>query len=391
MTTRPTLYRILSILLAILSLAGLWFGLRTGKTESILPDTSAKRNWNSYEDRARGGQSRCEVISERGTFRAAVRKGTSADAYWGLEWGPGIQGNSPLDLWNWSARDSLVFLWRARHAKHQRIFLCSRDPHLTTPSSPLSRRYLTADLPIDQEWTRAAIAVSDLEPPAWWLDLHPGLPHPRQAFLETILVLQVGPASGTEGIDDTLEIASILRLPGTRQPLAAILAVLGLVVALWLFFQRARPATPAEITPAPSIPPPQPRPLAVPPPDLERLHRFLSDNYFRESLDLATVASELGLSERRVTALLSGTGDSFKSTLNQLRLQEARRLLLETDLQVSEIAFKVGYGNISHFNRTFRDRYQTSPGSLRSALRNPQDSVQNPSNPRNDKDSTDNV
>ncbi|MBK8800488.1 MAG: helix-turn-helix domain-containing protein [Fibrobacteres bacterium] len=389
---RSTLYRILSILLAILSLAGLWLGLRTDGSHSILPDTSAKRSWNSYDDRARGGQSRCEVISERGTFRVAVRKGGSAEAYWGLEWGPGIQGNSPLDLWKWSGSDSLVFLWRARRAKHQRIFLCSRDPHLTTPSAPLSRRYLTADLPIDQEWTRAAIAVSDLEPPAWWLDLHPGLPQPRQAFLESILVLQVGPASGLEGIDDTLEIASIQRQAHSGIPPLLALSVAGLLgaLALFIFSGRRSAPMPAPVS-APAIPSLEPRPLAVPPPDLERLHRFLSDNYFRENLDLATVAAELGLSERRVTALFSATGDSFKSILNQLRLQEARRLLLETDLQVSEIAFKVGYGNISHFNRTFRERFQTSPGSLRSALRNPQDPVHNPSSAYNNKDSTDNV
>lgn len=112
-------------------------------------------------------------------------------------------------------------------------------------------------------------------------------------------------------------------------------------------------------------------PLDAPQPDLERLTAHLASNYHRDSLDLATVAQEIALSPRRVTALLSERGESFKGVLNRLRLLEARRLLIETDLQVAEIAFKVGYGNVSHFNRMFRDRFGRSPGGTRENVRNP--------------------
>jgi len=188
------------------------------------------------------------------------------------------------------------------------------------------------------------------------------------------------------GVDDTIEIASIEHKSGTNVPLLAVLSCLGLLGGLILaFLPRPRTAPEAAAT-HPAITPLEPRSLVTPPPDLERLNHFLADNYCREDLDLATVATELALPLRRITNLLNGNGESFKATLNRLRLQEARRLLLETDLQVSEIAFKVGYGNVSHFNRVFRERFETAPGALRAALQNPSNPVQNLQTGESDKD-----
>jgi len=59
------------------------------------------------------------------------------------------------------------------------------------------------------------------------------------------------------------------------------------------------------------------------------------------------------------------SGLPFKQYLNRLRLEEAKRLLTQTDLQVSDIAYKVGYGNISHFNRVFKDHLGISPNDFR--------------------------
>jgi AraC-like DNA-binding protein len=129
--------------------------------------------------------------------------------------------------------------------------------------------------------------------------------------------------------------------------------------------------------------------LAAPLPDLDRLNRFLADCYHRADLNLATVAKELLMPARRVTTLLNASEGGFKAVLNRFRSQEARRLLSETDVQISEIAFKVGYGNVSHFNRVFRERFGIAPGTMRADLRNRQDPVQNPSKAENAKDPTD--
>lgn len=364
--------RLLAAAALVLGVLGAFPFLGGARPERLYPAASGNSSWNAYDDRSQGGSSRCEAISGGDTLRLRLRTSSDPKGFWGLEWGPGAAGALPERLWSWGRRDSLVFHWRARKAVCLRLFLCSRDPALTVPEDPLSRRYLTGVLPISRAWGRSALALSDLEPPGWWLALHPALPEPRRPFLTSILVFQVGPASGTVG-DDTLEIASVERIPAPPARALALLPLLaGGIAATLLWRRRPNAAVPPSDF---SFLPVSPSPLVAPAPDLERLCSFLSGNYARPELDLAAAAQETGLSSRRVTALLNGRGEGFKAVLNRLRLEEAKRLLEETDLQVSEIAFKVGYGNVSHFNRVFRERFGGSPGGMR-ALQKSSDPLQ---------------
>lgn len=58
-------------------------------------------------------------------------------------------------------------------------------------------------------------------------------------------------------------------------------------------------------------------------------------------------------------------GKTFQSYLTDLRLSEACRQLLETGRTISEIAFDVGFGNLSNFNRSFRIVRGMAPGEFR--------------------------
>ena len=50
------------------------------------------------------------------------------------------------------------------------------------------------------------------------------------------------------------------------------------------------------------------------------------------------------------------TGVSFKEYVTQVRVAEAKRLLLSTDLSVSEIARAVSYTNLHQFYKVFYGR-----------------------------------
>jgi AraC-like DNA-binding protein len=56
---------------------------------------------------------------------------------------------------------------------------------------------------------------------------------------------------------------------------------------------------------------------------------------------------------------------SFKQYLTSIRIHEAKRLLLETDRLVIDIALEVGFNSISHFNRVFKTSTQVSPVEFR--------------------------
>ena len=65
---------------------------------------------------------------------------------------------------------------------------------------------------------------------------------------------------------------------------------------------------------------------------------------------------------RKVKAL---TGCSPVDLLRKARLSEAHRLLMESDLSVSEIAYKVGFTSPSYFTKCFKEEYGKVPGEVR--------------------------
>ena len=52
---------------------------------------------------------------------------------------------------------------------------------------------------------------------------------------------------------------------------------------------------------------------------------------------------------------------NLREYINQLRIEEAKRLLLSTSMSISEIASYVGYFNISYFSTVFHKLVGVSP------------------------------
>jgi AraC-like DNA-binding protein len=98
----------------------------------------------------------------------------------------------------------------------------------------------------------------------------------------------------------------------------------------------------------------------------QKVLAYVSEHYANPELSLELAQKDLGLSEGKISQIIKSSSDlSFKRYLNALRLTEAKRLLLETDRPVMDIAFRVGYGNISHFNRVFKEAEGRSPNEYR--------------------------
>jgi AraC-like DNA-binding protein len=82
----------------------------------------------------------------------------------------------------------------------------------------------------------------------------------------------------------------------------------------------------------------------------------------------AAIALKLGLSPRYVYGLLHETGASFNERVAELRLQQARTMLMNPrhdGLKVIDIAYACGFNEVSHFNRRFRARFGASPTQFR--------------------------
>jgi len=100
--------------------------------------------------------------------------------------------------------------------------------------------------------------------------------------------------------------------------------------------------------------------------ETRRLLDYLFEHYNDPELALRPVASQCGLSEKKASGLLKEQTDcSFRSYLNRLRLDEAKRQLLHSDRNVSEIAYMVGYNSSSQFTRVFKQFEECSPTDYR--------------------------
>jgi AraC-like DNA-binding protein len=99
--------------------------------------------------------------------------------------------------------------------------------------------------------------------------------------------------------------------------------------------------------------------------------QFLATNYADPELDLDRVVQQTGVNRNKINDVLKAElGFTFSGYLNKLRLTEAARLLAEQDsATIQEIAFSVGYGNVSYFNRLFKEEYGSTPKVFRSACK----------------------
>ncbi len=85
-------------------------------------------------------------------------------------------------------------------------------------------------------------------------------------------------------------------------------------------------------------------------------------------LSLRDVAREVNLSPGHLTTTVRRrTARTVQDWITERRMTQARRLLVETDLAVSEVARRVGYPDPGYFARTFRRAHGVSPRGWRQA------------------------
>lgn len=96
--------------------------------------------------------------------------------------------------------------------------------------------------------------------------------------------------------------------------------------------------------------------------------RYMRKNYGRK-ISLRDIAAELNLNASYLSRLFKEeTGENLISWLNDLRLDEAERLLQAHELTIREIADRVGILNYNHFFTMFRESRGLTPSQYRKKL-----------------------
>jgi transcriptional regulator GlxA family with amidase domain len=94
------------------------------------------------------------------------------------------------------------------------------------------------------------------------------------------------------------------------------------------------------------------------------------EEHLDDTLTIPQVAAQVDLSVRMLEYLFKQTlGLSPAAYYRRLRLQIARRMVIDTRLDLQEIALRTGFNSLSAFSRLFRGHYRQSPGAVRRAAR----------------------
>jgi len=99
---------------------------------------------------------------------------------------------------------------------------------------------------------------------------------------------------------------------------------------------------------------------------LNKIKVIIQNHLEDEDFGVTELASEIGLSTsqllRRVKASTDNTVSEF---IRNIRLQEAAKLILESDYTASEISYMVGFSSPSYFSKCFNDYFGVTPGEYK--------------------------
>ncbi len=99
---------------------------------------------------------------------------------------------------------------------------------------------------------------------------------------------------------------------------------------------------------------------------IDQFRQIILDHLDDEKFDVGHLASEIGWSKSHTfRKVRSVTGISANQFIKEIRLQEAARLILNSDHNAAEISYKVGFSSPSYFNKCFVKYYRITPGEYK--------------------------
>lgn len=101
----------------------------------------------------------------------------------------------------------------------------------------------------------------------------------------------------------------------------------------------------------------------------DRIRSMLSfiHNHYKDKITVAQIADAAGISEREaMRSFRNGLHQSPIEYLISYRLNEAKKLLRNSDLSITELCYQCGFSESSYFGKVFRKAYGLTPREFRS-------------------------
>lgn len=98
---------------------------------------------------------------------------------------------------------------------------------------------------------------------------------------------------------------------------------------------------------------------------LRKTEEIILKNLANEQFGVSELAASMGMSRSNLLRKIKRiAGESASQFIRNIRLRHALQLLKEEDLNISQVAFEVGFGSTSYFIKCFREKYGHPPGEI---------------------------
>jgi len=247
---------------------------------------------------------------------------------------------------------------------------------------------MTCDVPVDIQVKRYSLPKGKFRLAPWWDkwatnkfgQLAKSLPR-EPDYSKFFAVNFESSSAKIENEPDRFSITKIAFVKKHKRGMVALICVAGfaayVIIVFCIGFIIAQKK---KLTKSTSLPTPmtdEDIPIHIPPDVVELEARQLKDyiykNYEKSDLTLDMVAHEVKISPpNRVTIILQHKFNmTYPQYLNDIRIKAAQKMLTATDLPINDIGYNVGYNNIPHFNRVFREIIGCSPKEYRDNHKTP--------------------
>lgn len=357
---RNSILRISWIIFPILIIPVFFYFLQNQSPLILFPNLQYRAH--SFSDKAEGGNSEINYFkSDTNQIHISY---TIKDQIKYPYAGVCLQPPTGTFLTDFSEFDELQIDLESKHSKNLQIYILTHEAGISRNEVPISYRHLLYYLKLKKGRNRYTIPIRNFETPDWWYPLVKANPHnlgkPDLKKVHNITI-----SNDLDLPDDLMEDIKISEINVTRD-YSSIFAIAALLIILYYtsgyillfknpFNRKIKVVGYKEL-----------EILNQNSDLLNKITSTLAHTYSDPELSLSTTASKIGISGRIISETLKKEYNlSFKQYVNLIRLNEGKRLLKETRMPVSEIAYAIGFNNPTHFNRTFKEQFSCSPSEYR--------------------------
>lgn len=254
---------------------------------------------------------------------------------------------------------------KAFNVNHLVMQLLCEDSNVKNKLHRLALRRYLVDLDDISNGNSIRVDISKFKTPDWWYT-HVGQQKSDFKNLDLSKLKGIGLMSGASPILDKpvrLKVTKI-RIYKNYTFSLSILVIVYLVFVFSLYLIDQKKKNRERVIISENSPKINYKPVNIveKTDSMDKIFQFINENYTDSELNLVQIAKETGYNQRIISdAIANRFNCNLKTYINQIRITEAKRLLKESDLNMGEVAYAVGFNSSANFNRVFKTMEGVNP------------------------------